>query len=94
VTTLRAAFDELPHGCHELLSMLVSDPPSSYADISATLGAAMGSIGPTQSQGAPATAFPADEIGCFSIAPIPASPFRLYCRTAAGVDAVTGWVTL
>jgi hypothetical protein len=47
-----------------------------------------------QSQGGPATAFPADEIGCFSIAPIPAGPFRLYCRTAAGVDAVTGWVTL
>jgi hypothetical protein len=42
----------------------------------------------------PAAAFPADEIGCFSIQPIPAGPFRLYCRTAAGIDAVTGWVTL
>ena len=50
MTTLRAAFDELPHGCHELLSMLVSDPPSSYADISATLGVAMGSIGPTRAR--------------------------------------------
>jgi len=47
-----------------------------------------------QVQSGPATAFPADEIGCFSIAPIPDGPFRLYCRTAAGVDAVTGWVTL
>jgi RNA polymerase sigma factor (sigma-70 family) len=47
---LRAAFDELPHGCHELLSMLVSDPPSSYADISAALGVAVGSIGPTRAR--------------------------------------------
>ncbi len=45
---LRAAFGELPHACHELLSMLVSDPPSSYADISAALGVAMGSIGPAR----------------------------------------------
>jgi hypothetical protein len=47
-----------------------------------------------QFRAGPATVFPADEIGCFSIVPIPAGPFRLYCRTAAGVDAVTGWVTL
>ncbi|MGH3420903.1 MAG: RNA polymerase sigma factor [Streptosporangiaceae bacterium] len=31
---LRAAFAELPGGCHQLLSMLVSDPPCSYAAIS------------------------------------------------------------
>ena len=36
----------------------------------------------------------ADEIGCFSIRPIPAGPFRLLCRTAADVDALTGWITL
>ena len=35
-----------------------------------------------------------DEIGCFSIQPIPAGQFRLHCRTAAGVDALTGWITL
>ncbi len=34
---LRAAFAELPGGCHQLLSMLVSDPPCSYAEISSTL---------------------------------------------------------
>lgn len=38
--------------------------------------------------------FPADEIGCFSIRPIPAGPFRLRCRTAAGIGAQTGWITL
>jgi len=42
----------------------------------------------------PETEFPADEIGCFSIRPIPSGPFRLQCRTAAGVDALTGWITL
>jgi RNA polymerase sigma factor (sigma-70 family) len=47
---LRAAFDELPAGCHELLSMLVSDPPCTYADISAALGMAVGSIGPTRAR--------------------------------------------
>ena len=47
---LRAAFEELPRGCHELLSMLVSDPPSSYADVSAALGVAVGSIGPTRAR--------------------------------------------
>jgi hypothetical protein len=36
----------------------------------------------------------ADEIGCFSIAPIPAGQFRLRCRSGAGVETVTGWITL
>ncbi len=40
------------------------------------------------------TEFPADEIGCFSIHPIPPGPFRLHCRTAAGIDVLTGWITL
>ena len=47
---LRAAFAELPPSCHELLSMLMSDPPSAYADISATLGIPVGSIGPTRAR--------------------------------------------
>ncbi len=40
------------------------------------------------------TEFPADEIGCFSIRPLPPGPFRLHCRTSAGIDALTGWITL
>jgi hypothetical protein len=40
------------------------------------------------------TELPADEIGCFSVRPIPAGPFRLRCQTAAGIDALTGWITL
>ncbi len=40
------------------------------------------------------TEFPGDEIGCFSVRPIPTGPFRLRCRTAAGLDVLTGWITL
>jgi RNA polymerase sigma factor (sigma-70 family) len=47
---LRAAFAELAPNCHELLSLLITDPPLSYADISARLGLAIGSIGPTRAR--------------------------------------------
>jgi hypothetical protein len=40
------------------------------------------------------TALTTDEIGCFSIQPIPSGPFRMHCHTAGGVDAVTGWIIL
>jgi hypothetical protein len=36
----------------------------------------------------------ADEIGCFSVEPIPLGQFRLRCRTSAGVETLTGWITL
>jgi RNA polymerase sigma factor (sigma-70 family) len=47
---LRAALADLPEGCRQLLSMLISDPPHSYAHISATLGIPLGSIGPTRAR--------------------------------------------
>src|SRR5260370_29694043 len=40
------------------------------------------------------TTIPVDEIGCFAVDPIPASPFLLHCRTADGADVLTGWITL
>jgi hypothetical protein len=40
------------------------------------------------------TSSPVDEIGCFTVDPIPASPFRLRCRTDDGADVLTGWITL
>ena len=40
------------------------------------------------------TALSADEIGCFSVQPIPSGPFRLRCRAGPDVDAITGWITL
>ena len=47
---LRAAFAELPQACHELLSMLMSDPSPAYTEVSTTLGMAVGSIGPTRAR--------------------------------------------
>jgi len=46
----RAAFDTLPSGCRALLSLLASDPPPGYAEISAALGVAVGSIGPMRAR--------------------------------------------
>jgi hypothetical protein len=40
------------------------------------------------------TSTPVDEIGCFTVEPIPASPFRLRCRIEDGADVLTGWITL
>jgi len=36
----------------------------------------------------------ADEIGCFTIRPIPAGAFRLHCRTHTGTEVITGWFTI
>jgi RNA polymerase sigma factor (sigma-70 family) len=47
---LRAALAELPDRCRELLSMLISDPPPAYTEISAALGIAVGSIGPIRAR--------------------------------------------
>jgi len=52
-----------------------------------------GSIEMHNSAGSVVT-IPSDEIGCFMIQPIPPSPFRLRCRTAADIDVLTGWITL
>jgi hypothetical protein len=35
-----------------------------------------------------------DEVGYFVIRPVPSGPFRLSCRTEAGVAILTGWITL
>ncbi len=43
---LHAAFAGLPPQCQQLLAMLLSDPPPSYAEISTTLHIPVGSIGP------------------------------------------------
>jgi RNA polymerase sigma factor (sigma-70 family) len=48
--TLRLALRELQPRCQQLLAMLISDPPHSYAEISAALQIPMGSIGPQRSR--------------------------------------------
>ena len=40
------------------------------------------------------TSAASDEIGCFSVHPIPAGSFRIRCRTADSTDVLTGWITL
>lgn len=47
---LRTALGELPSRCRQLLTMLLSDPPSSYAEISAALEIPIGSIGPQRAR--------------------------------------------
>jgi hypothetical protein len=52
-----------------------------------------GHVDTCPASGAAATA-ELDEIGCFIIRPLPPSPFRLHCHTAAGVSVLTTWITL
>ena len=47
---LRVALAKLPAAWRQLLSMLMSDPPLSYAEISATLPIPIGSIGPQRAR--------------------------------------------
>jgi hypothetical protein len=35
-----------------------------------------------------------NQVGGFTICPIPRSPFRLYCQTMSGANVLTGWLTL
>ena len=70
-------------------------------EVEVTQGSLLGQIIPAQAgvvtvqprDGAEAE-LPADEIGCFTIVPVPVGPFRLRCRAVAGTDAQTGWITL
>lgn len=47
-STLRDAFARLSEGCRELLALLATDPPLSYADVAELIGRPVGSIGPTR----------------------------------------------
>jgi len=47
---LREALAYLPPRCQQLIAMLTADPPVPYAQISATLGIPVGSIGPTRAR--------------------------------------------
>lgn len=37
---------------------------------------------------------PIDEVGAFTIRPVPAAPFRLHCRTDEGGNVITDWIRL
>jgi hypothetical protein len=42
----------------------------------------------------PGTIASIDEIGCFTVRPIPPGSFQLHCRTTEGPTVLTGWITL
>ena len=44
--------------------------------------------------GGAATVVSSDEIGCFTIQPVPGGPFRLRFQAPGGIDVRTGWITL
>jgi DNA-directed RNA polymerase specialized sigma24 family protein len=48
LAAVREAFTQLPPSCQQLITLLIEDPPVSYAQISAKLGIPAGSIGPTR----------------------------------------------
>jgi RNA polymerase sigma factor (sigma-70 family) len=48
--SVRQAFEQLPESCQQLLRIMLADPPPSYADVSAALGMATGSIGPARAR--------------------------------------------
>ena len=70
-------------------------------ELEVTSDALVGQVVPAQTAtitvlpriGAPAEVA-ADDIGCFTIEPIPLGQFRLRCVSADGVETLTGWVTL
>jgi hypothetical protein len=35
-----------------------------------------------------------DGLGCFTVRPLPAGPFRLHCRTADGSGMLTGLIAI
>jgi len=42
----------------------------------------------------PARVVPIDDIGCFTVRPVPAGSFRLSCRTVSGTAIATSWLNL
>lgn len=47
---LRDALASLPERCQQLLALLITDPPLTYAEIGSRLGLPIGSIGPNRSR--------------------------------------------
>jgi len=70
---------ELEIGADSIMGQIVPPEPGHVDACPATGAAATAEI---------------DEIGCFIIAPLPSSPFRLHCHTTAGVSVLTTWITL
>jgi hypothetical protein len=70
-------------------------------EIEVTGGALLGQVVPPQrgevevrAGGSAPVRIPVDEVGCFTIQPIPSGPFRLHCRTEQDVAVLTSVVRL
>jgi hypothetical protein len=70
---------ELEIGADAIVGQIVP-PQSGHADATPASG--------------PASSTQIDDIGCFVIRPLPASPFRLHCHASSGISALTTWITL
>jgi hypothetical protein len=70
-------------------------------ELEVTEGSVLGQIIPPRSgtleihpHNAESTTTEVDELGCFSVEPIPPSPFRLRWRAPDGTNVMTGWITI
>jgi hypothetical protein len=75
--------------------------PRLTIELEVTAESLLGQIVPTQvatieiqPRAGTQVAVASDEIGCFSIRPVPRGTFRLRCLAAGGIDVRTGWITL
>lgn len=75
--------------------------PRLTIELEVTAESLLGQLVPTQNatieiqtRGGTQTQVAADEIGCFSIRPVPRGTFRLRCVAAGGIDVRTGWIML
>lgn len=75
--------------------------PRLTVELEVTTDSLLGQIVPTQvatielqAQAGVGTVVTSDEIGCFSISPVPRGTFRLRCLATGGIDVRTGWITL
>jgi hypothetical protein len=75
--------------------------PDLTVELDVTQDAVLGQVvppGPGQveirrAHGRPSTG-PIDDLGCFTVRPLPDGMFRLRCRMRDGADVLTGWLSL
>lgn len=79
---------------------LTFSSPRLTIELEVTAESLLGQVIPTQvatievqTQAGLGTVVSSDEIGCFSIQPVPRGTFRLRCLAPGGIDVRTGWVT-
>jgi hypothetical protein len=82
---------ELEVTAESLLGQVI---PTQVTTIEVQTQAGQGAAGTAGATGTTSAVVSSDEIGCFSIQPVPRGPFRLRCLAPGGIDVRTGWITL